>query len=49
MNQVTHVYPETVSEVMKFLENPNAKLVAVGTAIARSNTLPAKIEECVKQ
>ncbi|MFV2014664.1 MAG: xanthine dehydrogenase family protein subunit M [Candidatus Heimdallarchaeota archaeon] len=33
MNQVTHVYPNTVSEVMKYLDNPNAKLLAGGTAM----------------
>lgn len=33
MNQITHVYPETVSEVIKYLENPKAKLLAGGTAM----------------
>ncbi len=33
MNQTTHVYPESISEVMKYLENPNAKLLAGGTAM----------------
>jgi carbon-monoxide dehydrogenase medium subunit len=33
MKQISHVYPESVSEVMKYLENPNAKLLAGGTAM----------------
>ncbi|OLS25278.1 MAG: Glyceraldehyde dehydrogenase medium chain [Candidatus Heimdallarchaeota archaeon LC_2] len=33
MNQITHVYPETVSDVIKYLENPHAKLLAGGTAM----------------
>ena len=29
----SHVYPETVSEVIKYLENPKAKILAGGTAM----------------